>query len=187
MKATGIIRSMDKLGRIVIPSELHDTLHIHAGEQLEILIGEFGEIIFRKYSPLNIWRFISEKCVSALYQKSGHPVLICDRDQVVAVAGVDEKEIQGRRISDTLDILMEQHEPFGGEAVRPVTGMEQSVIAGAVVLSAGHIIGSIMLLSEDSFESAAEDDKQLVSTAADFLSNMLESRHDRSCIIVIEN
>jgi hypothetical protein len=65
--------------------------------------------------------------------------------------------------------------------------MEQSVITGAVVFSAGCTIGSVMLLSEDKFVPAGEDDKQLISSAAAFLSSMLESQHGRSCIIVVEN
>jgi AbrB family transcriptional regulator (stage V sporulation protein T) len=181
MKATGIVTNMDSLGQITIPAELHHSLRIHNAEQLEILVGEYGEIILRKFSPLSAWRFVSETCVKTLHNESGYSVLVCDRDQVVAVAGAYEYEMKGRRVTVALEAAVEHRGLFGGNELRPVVGLECYALVGSVIRNAGAIYGSVMLLSEDSSVTAGEYEKSLIVAAAGYLSNIVVSSHDCSC------
>ena len=91
MKATGIVRRIDDLGRVVIPKEIRRTMRIREGDPLEIYTDNDGEVIFKKYSPIGELGMFASQYAEVLYKTGGHPVVVCDRDHVIAVAGVPKK------------------------------------------------------------------------------------------------
>jgi len=92
MKATGIVRRIDELGRVVVPKEIRRTLRIREGDPLEIFTDRNGEIILKKYSPMGELGAFAKEYVEALNKSLGHIAMICDRDSVIATAGVQKKE-----------------------------------------------------------------------------------------------
>ena len=103
MKATGIVRRIDDLGRVVIPKEIRRTMRIREGDPLEIYTDSDGEVIFKKYSPIGELGPYTKQYVDVLSRTTGMPVVICDRDHVIAVAGLPKKELMGKRISPLLE------------------------------------------------------------------------------------
>ena len=92
MKATGIVRRIDDLGRIVIPKEIRRVMRLREGDPLEIYTEADGSVVFRKYSPIGDMSRVSEEYAEAINRTSGIPIAICDRDNVIAVSGVSRKE-----------------------------------------------------------------------------------------------
>ena len=91
MKATGIVRRIDDLGRVVIPKEIRRTMRIREGDPLEIFTDNDGEVIFKKYSPIGELSEFAGQYAEVLFKVGGHPVVITDRDHVVSVAGLPKK------------------------------------------------------------------------------------------------
>ena len=179
MKATGIVRRIDDLGRVVIPKEIRRTMRIREGDPLEIYTDNDGEVIFKKYSPLGELGVFSAQYAEVLHKTSNFPVVVCDRDHVIAVAGLPKKELLERRVSAALEDHMEQRKPFAcqsGDSARlqPVEGVDRFAIAGAPIISSGDVCGSIMLLAEEPGASAGDTEIKLISTAAAFLAKQME-------------
>ena len=112
MKATGIVRRIDDLGRVVIPKEIRRTMRIREGDPLEIYTAVDGEVIFKKYSPMGEMSEFAADYADVLYRAIGEPVLISDRDRIVAAAGLGKREIIEKRISPELENLMESRENY---------------------------------------------------------------------------
>lgn len=108
MKATGIVRRIDDLGRVVIPKEIRRTMRIREGDPLEIYTDSDGEVIFKKYSPIGELSVFAGQYAEILHKITNDAVLVCDRDHVVAVSGVPKKELLERRISSSLEEMIEQ-------------------------------------------------------------------------------
>ena len=107
MKATGIVRRIDDLGRVVIPKEIRRTLRIRDGDPLEIYTEKDGEVIFKKYSPMGELSDFAGQMCETLSKATGLPAAICDRDTVIAVCGVNRREIYGKSVSAELEAVME--------------------------------------------------------------------------------
>ena len=107
MKATGIVRRIDDLGRVVIPKEIRRTMRIREGDPLEIYTSSEGEVIFKKYSPMGEILGNASQYADVLTKMTGLPAAICDRDHVIAAAGVPKKELLERRITPALEEAME--------------------------------------------------------------------------------
>ncbi|MDD5947989.1 MAG: stage V sporulation T C-terminal domain-containing protein [Oscillospiraceae bacterium] len=182
MKATGIVRRIDDLGRVVIPKEIRRTMRIREGDPLEIYTSAEGEVIFRKYSALGE---ISENAVQVaeIIQKlAGCPVIVFDRDHVVAVSGTQKKEFLERRISPALEEVMESRRGYYGKAtdasrLRPVEGVSRTALACLPILTAGDVTGAVAFLDPADQPAAAPTDLQcsLISAAAQFLGRQIES------------
>ena len=99
MKATGIVRRIDDLGRVVIPKEIRRTQRIREGDPLEIFISADGEVSFKKYSPIGGLSTMAAQCADVLSKNIGMTVLICDREQIIATAGSGKKDLLDKRIS----------------------------------------------------------------------------------------
>lgn len=110
MKATGIVRRIDDLGRVVIPKEIRRTLRIREGTPLEIFTDREGEIILKKYSPIGELGAFAGQYAESLAQTTGLTVCVCDRDQVIAVSGGSRKELLGKNISHQLETVIEDRE-----------------------------------------------------------------------------
>jgi AbrB family transcriptional regulator (stage V sporulation protein T) len=180
MKATGIVRRIDDLGRVVIPKEIRRTMRIREGDPLEIYTDSDGEVIFKKYSPLGELNNFSSQYAEVLYRNAGYPVVVCDRDHVIAVAGLPKKELIERRVSPTLEDKMEQRKTFvcdmtSGEKVQPVEGVDRYALVGAPIISSGDVCGSIMLMSDGHTNGESNEvSVKLINTAAAFLGKQME-------------
>src|SRR5690625_7264870 len=107
MKATGIVRRIDDLGRVVIPKEIRRTLRIREGDPLEIFVSREGEIILKKYSPISELGHFATEYADALYDSLHVPVFISDRDEIIAVSGVSKKDYLNNRIGLTVEDAIE--------------------------------------------------------------------------------
>lgn len=179
MKATGIVRRIDDLGRVVIPKEIRRTLRIREGDPLEIFTSNEGEVIFKKYSPIGELSAFAGEYAEILHKTSAKPVIVCDRDHVVSVSGVPKKELLERRISSALEELVEQRKSYsfcGDSESRlfPVEGVERSALVAYPIISAGDVCGSILFLSDGENEQPSEAEEKLLQTAAGFLGKQME-------------
>ena len=180
MKATGIVRRIDDLGRVVIPKEIRRTLRIREGDPLEIYTEKDGEVIFKKYSPMGeLSGFASEICES-LHKATGSITAVCDRDSMIAVAGGGKKELLDKPISRALEEIMENRravrtEP-GPRQPRPVEGREElAVSVAAPILSEGDVLGCVMFLAAADAPEGSELEFKLAQTVAGFLGRQMES------------
>lgn len=114
MKATGIVRRIDDLGRVVIPKEIRRTLRIREGDPLEIFTDREGEIILQKYSPIGELGEFAKHYAEALSQTSGHIACITDRDQIIAIAG-GRKDLMSKPIHEDLGNAMEARETISAD------------------------------------------------------------------------
>lgn len=180
MKATGIVRRIDDLGRIVIPKEIRRTLHIRETDPLEIFTDRDGQIILKKYSPIGEMATFAKQYADSLAQVSGHAALIADRDQFIAVAG-GYKQLLGKSVSRALDERVHNRETViaartdkGFVAVCDEGEEDYQHEAIAPILCAGDIIGSVVLLQNDSKLSMGEVEQKLLLSAAGFLGRQME-------------
>ncbi len=175
MKATGIVRRIDDLGRVVIPKEIRRTLRIRDGDALEIYTDNMGGVIFKKYSPVGELSATAAQVADVLQGTAGRPVLVCDRDHVVAVSGVSKREYLERRVSAELEEAMQGREAAAGdEVLHPVEGVACTACAVCPILVQGDVTGAVVLLQQEG-KTAGEGELQLVRTAAGFLGRQLEA------------
>ncbi len=181
MKATGIVRRIDDLGRVVIPKEIRRTLRIREGDPLEIFTERDGEVIFKKYSPIGELGDFATEYAETLSKTSGTPVLITDKDNVIAVSGAPRKDLHEKRISDRLEQLMDEKrlfvmEPGGSDPVPIVEGADK-YYAGvmAPIISEGDTIGTVVMVTDLSGDSMGEVEQKLCQSAAGFLGKHMEA------------
>ncbi len=177
MKATGIVRRIDDLGRVVIPKEIRRTFRIREGDPLEIFVVGAGEIMFKKYSPIGEISACASAYADVLAKAGDVPVIVCDKDHVVAAAGISKKEVLDRRISHDLEELMEQRQSIyreEGETHRifPIEGLSRTAAAGAPVIAAGDVVGYIAALPENN--RINESFAQTIHITARLLARQLE-------------
>lgn len=180
MKATGIVRRIDDLGRVVIPKEIRRTLRIREGDPLEIFTDREGEIILKKYSPIGELSTFAKQYAEALSQTTGHVVCILDKDQIIAVSGGAKKELINQPITPELEDVIEERTvvvaDWESESYKKVTHhieeYEQEVIAP--IICQGDAIGAVVILANDSKKDTIEVEKKLASTAANFLGKQME-------------
>lgn len=178
MKATGIVRRIDDLGRVVIPKEIRRTLRIREGDPLEIFTDRDGEVILKKYSPISELGSFAKEYAETLYETLGTPVLISDRDEMIAAAGLSKKDYLNRRLSPDVEeivskrsVVMEKHE----NSVEWVPGIFETVKSYCIapIISSGDPIGAIFLISKVHFIGEAE--LKAIETAANFLAKQMEN------------
>lgn len=179
MKATGIVRRIDDLGRVVIPKEIRRTLRIREGDPLEIYTEANGEVIFKKYSPIGEMSSFAEQYAEVLSKVAKQPVIISDNDHVIAAAGISRKEMLERRISPMLEeLIMGRRSYFAGtgEAGRlyPVENISRSAAIMYPIISAGDVTGSVVLLFNEAETMPTETENKLIQTAAAFLGRQTE-------------
>ncbi len=184
MKATGIVRRIDDLGRVVIPKEIRRTMRIREGDPLEIYTDREGEVIFKKYSPIGELASFASQYAETLQKICSMAVVITDRDVVIATAGVSKKEYSDRKISYELESIIESRGLYlhreGSERVRVIEdGGSHYVSCAMPIIAEGDIIGSVcsVLHSEQGEEHrlTEEVESKLIQTAANFLSRQLET------------
>ncbi|PLT32652.1 stage V sporulation protein T [Bacillus sp. V5-8f] len=178
MKATGIVRRIDDLGRVVIPKEIRRTLRIREGDPLEIFVDRDGEVILKKYSPISELSDFAKEYAEALYDSLGNPVLICDRDTFIAVAGGSKKDYLNKSISDLVEKSMEDRSSTIETKTGTIALVEgndedvQSYTIGPIVAN-GDPIGAVVIYSKEG--TVGEVEQKAVETAAGFLARQMES------------
>ena len=181
MKATGIVRRIDDLGRVVIPKEIRRTMRIREGEPMEIFTGKEGEIILKKYSPIGELSVFATEYAQSLSQVSGHLVCISDHDQIIAACGPEQREYAGKAISRELEQMIADRESICADRSQkdfiPVTPDDKMNTASQVivpVICAGDAIGAVILLGKNSGGRMGEMEQKLAMTASLFLGKQME-------------
>lgn len=178
MRATGIIRRIDDLGRVVIPKEIRRTLRIREGDPLEIFVDRGGEVILKKYSPISELADFAVEYAEALFEALQLPILICDRDEIVALAGISKKEYLNKSIGANLEYAIEDRAPVtetSTATIEVVSGIEQSVESFCIypIIANGDPIGCVMTFAEDDVPFG-EPETKVIHTAASFLAKQME-------------
>ena len=180
MKATGIVRRVDDLGRIVIPKEIRRTLKIREGDPLEIYTEKDGGVIFRKYSPMGELLDFATQICEAIADNTGRVAAVSDRDSIIALSGAPKRELLEKNNSKELDKLMENRRAYrytGEDALLPVAeGVGRYHLGVAVpILCQGDLIGCVMLLLAENERPMGEAEQQLAQTVAGFLGKQMEN------------
>lgn len=182
MKATGIVRRIDDLGRVVVPKEIRRTMRIREGDPLEIYTDREGEIILKKYSPIGEMGVFARQYADSLGQATGHIVCISDRDQVIAAAGNAKKDIIGKALSKELEDAMSERESVvagsGDRNYIPVMAEGEEDYRYQVVepiISEGDVIGCVILLTKDERVKMGDAEVKLAKVAAGFLGRQMEN------------
>ena len=181
MKATGITRRIDELGRIVIPKEIRRTLRIREGAPLEIFTDREGQIILKKYSPIGELSQFSGQYAETMAQTTGHLVCITDRDHVIAASGSGKKEFEGKPISRQLDEVMENRKTLVASKdennfikITLDDSGEYVTQTISTIICQGDAIGAVILYDKDKNHPMGETENQSVSIAAGFLGRQME-------------
>lgn len=180
MKATGIVRRIDDLGRVVIPKEIRRTLRIREGDPLEIFTDREGGVILKKYSPIDELSEISKGYTESLEQTIGDIVLICDNDSLVSVSGAPKKEYIDKKISEELEEIIENRKlvSLGEKEVIDLYEDEEAeekykaqVISP--IIAGGDAIGAVIITSKEEVDFGDVEVK-LAETASSFLGKQME-------------
>ncbi len=178
MKATGIVRRIDDLGRIVIPKEIRRTLRIHEGDPLEIFTESDGSVIFKKYSPIGELGEFASQYTESLTKVTGIPSCISDKDNIIAASGGPKKDLREKKVSVDLERIMNKKNTFlsdsGEKGVNVIENSDMYTAAVvAPIIFEGDSIGSVIFLSDDKTKFCDAEIK-LAETAAGFLSRTME-------------
>lgn len=179
MKATGIVRRIDDLGRVVIPKEIRRTMRIREGDPLEIYTSRDGEVIFKKYSLLGgVEDFASQLC-ETMSRSTGSICAVTDRDTVISVAGGGKRELLGKRITSELEQVMENRRIYqyaGDAAPIPVSDSTDTLMTSvaAPILAEGDLLGLVLLISPAPIQPSSEAEYKLAQTIAAFLGRHME-------------
>jgi len=184
MKATGIVRRIDDLGRVVIPKEIRRTMRIREGEPLEIFVDREGEVILKKYSPIGELGEFAQEYVDSLADATGHIACILDRDVAIAVAGAPKKEFLEKPISPVAEKVMAERKavvinepkthPFCADCKEDDQDCKFSSAALAPIIAEGDPLGVVVLSSREPGVKMSDLELKLASTAASFLARQME-------------
>ena len=181
MKATGIVRRIDDLGRIVVPKEIRRTLRIREGDPLEIYTDREGEIILKKYSPIGELGEFAKQYAESLAQATGHIIAISDKDQVVSAAGSMKKELISKAITHELEEVINERgnilaakEDKNFIRITADDGTDYTYQVIWPIISEGDAIGSVIILSKEPKIKFGDTENKLACTAASFLGKQME-------------
>lgn len=178
MKATGIVRRIDDLGRIVIPKEIRRSFRIKEGDPLEIYTDAEGEVIFKKYSPIGELSNFAGQYAEVLHKNGGLPIAITDNDHVIACSGISKREALERRVTKSLEELMENRQVHIKTDTVPslnaIEGLERKAEVVYPIIYGGDVSGAIAMLESEDGELPSEADIKLVQVAAAFLGKQME-------------
>ena len=179
MKATGIVRRIDDLGRIVIPKEIRRTMRIREGDPMEIFTSREGEILLKKYSPVGELGEFAAELAESIAQTTGELVCITDRDYVIAVAGSGKKEYEGKSLESSFQFAIDKriNQVLVKEELIDVFPGDSKIYtkqAIATILSHGDCIGAVTILSKETGKNQDEVLLQLAKAMAGFLGKHME-------------
>jgi len=187
VKATGIVRRIDDLGRIVIPKEIRRTLRIREGDPLEIYVDREGEVILKKYSPVSELGDFAKEYADSLYEAIGNIILIADRDNIVAVAGSSKKEFLNKPLGSVVEKVMEDRKAILLNNLGEGKSCKGCIIDGddedelckftsevmAPIMVEGAAIGAVIICSKQPGVQMGDMEVKLAETAAGFLAKQM--------------
>lgn len=176
MKATGVVRRIDELGRIVIPKEIRKTLRIKEGESLEIYLDNNENILLKKYSSMNQLSDFAQNFTDAINSFTKHEVIITDTDSIIAASGEFKKKYLDQNISEKLsrsitrrENLFEKYE----KEMEIIDGIQEvRTYAMNTIVVNGDAIGLVLIFSKD--KVIEESDMKLVNITSQILAKYLE-------------
>lgn len=177
MKATGIVRRIDDLGRVVIPKEIRRTMHMREGDPLEIFTAADGEVVFKKYSPIGEFSSFATQYAEVLSKTTGMTVMITDRDRVVSVCGAQKKALTDGRVSPELEALMDERGSFTAKSevgIKPIMNSELEASIAYTIIGSGDVAGSVVMMFDEQRTPPDATKEKLVSVAASFLGKQTE-------------
>ncbi|WP_310551932.1 stage V sporulation protein T [Paenibacillus glufosinatiresistens] len=179
MKATGIVRRIDDLGRVVIPKEIRRTLRIREGDPLEIFVDRDGEVILKKYSPIGELGDFAKEYAESLFESTGHITLITDRDTFIALSGGSKKDYLEKPVGPLLEKCMDSRKTVletgsGSYEIGKDHPEELSSYVIAPIISGGDPIGSVVMMSKDESVNMGQMEVKMAETAAAFLGKQME-------------
>lgn len=180
MKATGIVRRIDDLGRVVIPKEIRRTLRIKEGTPLEIFTDREGEIILKKYSPIGEMGDFARDYAEAMSQIAGHTVIVTDREKVIAAAGSMKKQYQDKTISRDLEEIMENRTAVNSAKTRKIISVAEGETPSEVqqiiypILCESDVVGSVVMFGKEKGRELSETENKIAGVAATFLGRQME-------------
>lgn len=179
MKATGIVRRIDDLGRVVIPKEIRRTMRIREGDSLEIYTDKDGEVIFKKYSPMGELSSFAVQLCETMNKTTGATAAVIDRDSVIAAAGSAKRDIFEKRISEDLERMMESRQIYqykhGESRIPVVESGTQYVEIAAPILSEGDVSGCVIFVSSVEGPTLGETEYKLAQMVSGFLGRQIEA------------
>lgn len=175
MKATGIVRRIDDLGRVVIPKEIRRTMRIREGDPLEIFTSN-GEVIFKKYSPMGEMSSFASDYAAAMAEVTQLAVIICDRDHCIAAGGAPKRDLLEKSVTPELEKIVENRKLYTskGESLCAIEGCDRGIVVACPIISAGDITGCVLLLENEGITTASDSDIKLCEVAAKFLGSRIE-------------
>ncbi len=177
MKATGIVRRIDDLGRVVIPKEIRRTMRIREGDPLEIYTTREGEVIFKKYSLIGGLEDFAAQFCDTLSRSTSFTAAVTDRDAIIAVAGSGKRELMGKQLSAQLEQVMDRRDIYRSEgtpSMPVIDGNEKYLVAvAAPILCAGDVLGLVLFLTGEG-QSGGETEYKLAQTVSAFLGRHME-------------
>ncbi|MDO4582117.1 MAG: stage V sporulation protein T [Bacillota bacterium] len=185
MKATGIVRRIDDLGRVVIPKEIRRNMKLRDGDPLEIFVNREGEIILKKYSPIGELANFAREYADSICETLNKPVLIADRDSIVAVSGVAKKDFLGKAIGHAVERSMEERRGMlnnyqeqtaadGGAIIAEDNGEDSYRFKSEVIMpiiAAGDPIGAVIICGRD---NSGDVERKVAQSAAGVLARQME-------------
>ena len=179
MKATGVVRRIDDLGRIVIPKEIRKTLRIKEGTPLEIFTEKNGDIILKKYSPIGDLTNFSEQYVQCLFNVTGLISIVTDKDTIIAVSGTAKKNLLEVPISEDLEKIIDKREACISSKKKSVSIVADSTLVEnskvvVPIISDSEVIGSVILVIKDGNKEISDTEIEIAKVAASFLGTQLE-------------
>ena len=189
MKATGIVRRIDDLGRVVIPKEIRRTLRIREGDPLEIFVDREGEVILKKYSPINELGAFAREYAESINESIGRAVFISDRDNIIAANGVPKKDFLGKSVGLLIEKAMNERKMI----FNTYTNMNMDAQKGSLIyddngdeiyrfssemvvpiVCQGDAIGGVIVCSKDPKDALGQVEAKVAETAAAFLAKQME-------------
>ena len=178
MKATGIVRRIDDLGRVVIPKEIRRTMRIREGDPLEIYTDAGGLVVFKKYSPMGELSGFAAQYAQALMSGTFLGIAVADKDAFLAAAGLPKKERIGMDIPQALSAALEERKTLVLSAQESEQGgfvfAGRNMLVVCPIISSGDLTGCVVLFSSEKASSASDSDIKLAKVAAEFLGRQNE-------------
>ncbi len=181
MKATGIVRRIDELGRVVIPKEIRRTLRIREGDPLE-LFTDRDELMLKKYSPIASLERFAEGTAKSLSEQSGYLAAILDTDAVLAAAGTGKRALLGKTVTEKVTQILDARQSYlanraeGGEVFPIVEGSDYQATAQVIVpiITGGDCLGAVVLLTSEEGATLESNAVKLARLTADIIANQFE-------------
>ncbi|MBQ7045281.1 MAG: AbrB/MazE/SpoVT family DNA-binding domain-containing protein [Clostridia bacterium] len=179
MKATGIVRRIDDLGRVVIPKEIRRTMRIREGDPLEIFTDAGGEVIFKKYSPIGELSAFATQYAESIVKATELSVAVCDCDHCVATAGLPKKETVDKKLTQDIEQIFSSRRAFIASNEQDATfsmveGNTRKVVVAVPIIAMGDVVGMVVMLENENAKVPTESDVKLATVAAQFLGKQME-------------